>query len=163
MKLLIYVLFFLNFVMLGIMWTVLPNEIATKFNLDGTPTGGMGVVENVILMGCVLTFLLALQGGMHYLLGICPAYGFNVPYEKYWKTEENFPKLRAITQKWMQEFWCGLFLMFFLINGGILLANLRRPPHAGWELGIIVGLFFLFTIVWTARLFWILRPPSSAN
>ncbi len=161
MKISLYATFFLNLILLAVIGVVLPKEVASKFSFDGTPVHWLSIGNFVVTWGTVFLFFLGMGEVIHYVIRICPAYGFNVPHGEYWKTDENFPKLRAIMQNWLLEFWVGMFLLLFALNVAILIANMRQPVHSGIELYFIFGTFFVFLIVWLFRLYRKMQPPAS--
>ncbi len=161
MKICLYATFFLNLILLAVIGTILPKGVVSKFSFDGAPIQRLSTENFVATLGTVFIFLLGMAEVIHYVVRICPAYGFNVPHGEYWKTDENLPKLRTITQNWLLEFWVGMFLLFFALNAAILVANLRQPIRSGIELYFILGAFFVFAIVWLVRLYRRMQPPAS--
>ncbi len=161
MKISLYATFFLNLILLAVIAVILPKGVVSKFSFDGAPVQWISTENFVTTLGTVFLFFLGMGEVIHYVIRICPAYGFNVPHGEYWKTEENLPKLRAITQNWLLEFWVGMFLLLFALNVAILIANLRQPIHSGIELYFVLGSFFVFLIVWLVRLYRKMQPPTS--
>lgn len=153
----------LNLLLLGMMYRVLPERIGTHFAWDGAVNGWTSTSEFVVIMGGLLLFIAAIFWGTCCLVKICPVKLLNVPYNNdYWKAEENLPKMRAFTEKFLWEF--ALFTQLFLgvLDAAVMFANFRNPPNLGKETAFFSASFFgIYMIWWLVRFLLAYRIPKE--
>ena len=130
----------------------LPARVATHFGANGTPNGWMtqaGYLRFTLIFGtAVPAFVL----GTFTLIRFLNGWGLNIPNKDYWLA----PERREETMDFVQRRGVGMtaLMLFFLasVHYSILAANAQ--PHANLPpiFFILIGVFLVATLVWSATL-----------
>jgi len=138
---------------------VLPEKIASHFDLEGQPNGWQDK-NTFIIIFCIL---FAAMGGMFvfisWVLSVSPPELINIPNRNYWLGAEQ--KLQTIYVLQIYILWYAIFLQVFLgyIAHNIILFNTRPVQQTTLTATGPMLLFGTVTIIWMVFIFRRFRKP----
>ncbi len=145
-------------------WHLLPERVATHFDMNGHADGWMARTEHIAFVALFGTGLSVLVIGLCYSVRHLPISLLNVPNRHYWASMRHHP--RACDFLFRSACWFGSICVIWLtyLNVLLLKANYVQPQtldqNAFWMASII---FAGITVLWFLRLmlFFMIKPLSS--
>jgi hypothetical protein len=138
--------------------------VAIHFGFGGVPDSwGSKYVHSLIftLVDFLLFFLLYYTPN---LILIFPQKFINLPNKKYWLQETNRENLVKKLSVLMWEFGTVFFIFLFLVQLLVIQANLSNPVRLDEKTFLMtLGLFILYTIYWTVRMYRTFRVPQNQS
>lgn len=118
-------------------------------------------------------FLLVLGGGLlfiggimmltDFLMKIAPGYSFNVPNAEYWRKEENLPKLREISRRYVWELGVYVVAFYFIMLLEIIRLSRLKNPEPGMQIYIVTGVSIFALVIMVVRMFSSFRIPNNSS
>jgi hypothetical protein len=154
--------FALNLLLLLVGYFALPDTVAMRFSLDGTPDSWASKEVNMLLM-------LAFEVPLFFLLLYAPTLVFrvprwlvNLPHKDYWLSEERKAVTQAKMTTHIYEFGIALYFFLACAGGLTLQANLSEPVQLDEKtLLLALGVFLVFTVYWIVKFYRVFRPPRD--
>ncbi|WPL13088.1 DUF1648 domain-containing protein [Thiorhodovibrio litoralis] len=161
MRLILFLSFLANLILAVISFALLPERVAIHFSLGGLADGWASRAASTALMLGVDTLLFLLFWFSPTLLRHTPMRWVNLPHRAYWLSPE---RREATVVRLSHRLWgFGTALFVFLLVVGLLTlqANLSNPVRLDESLFLIaLGVFLVYVLGWTLRLWRDLRPPQ---
>jgi len=132
---------------------ILPEQVASHFNLEGQVNGWMGRTAYLLSMAVTPLFFAALFLLIGMLIKVAPEGLINVPRRNYWLAAGRRGALHALVLR--HFIWLATLMVFFFegLNWLVIDANRTSPPHlSNGMLLVLVLAFFTAIIVWIVGL-----------
>jgi serine/threonine-protein kinase len=141
---------------------LLPDPMATRFEMNGTPNGWMSREGFALYYAIFLIFMtgaFALAGA---LLKKTPDRYINIPHKGYWLAPERREKSLRSLQRMTDMIGVVIGFFIVLMMQAVIVANLDKYPQLGFDrmmpvLGILIA-FILCTLLYVRRRF---RAPGE--
>ena len=144
-------------------YPLLPQRMASHFDLSGLPNGWMTkplffeLYAVGVAIGIVVVFAPALT------IGRLPASLINLPNKEYWLAPEHRAETNAFLQRSFAWFGCALLALEVVALDLAMQANLVSPPHFSSESMLVcLGVFLICTVWWTIDLLRHFAVPKSS-
>jgi uncharacterized membrane protein len=160
-RLLLFLLAAAGVVQLLYSYPQLPETVASHFDGAGEPDGFQSKNAFVGFSTAMLVLTLFLFGGLGPLFRKFPSNWFNLPNRDYWLAPERREQtLEAISaqMEWLGAASLGLYL--FVIQMVIETNQTSEPRLDSSSMLVVLGLYLLFTAIWTTRFILRFRKPS---
>lgn len=138
---------------LGFSTQLLPERVATHFNLQGQPDAWMSRAGHLWAMGIFGVAFPAVLAGTVCLCSYVPKKLINIPQRDYWLSEANRPRFLACMTR--HSLWLACMAEGFIIVMAslVLSANARNPVQLSTPLLMTGAALFLAAVtVWLASL-----------
>ena len=130
---------------------LLPERVATHFDLQGQPNGWMSPEQHVrFLLGFGLGLAVFLAELCH-LIRFLPSRFLNVPNPEFWRSPEHYPVACGIVARWSWLVAAFQLIFLGLLNDSLVAANQLSPPRlstAGLYFPTGIFLCGLAVLVW---------------
>lgn len=151
-------------VSLAVSTSLLPERVATHFNLAGKPDGWMSRTSHLIFMGAFGLIIPAFIMSICWATRFLPAGLVNIPHREYWLSDEH----RAETASYLawHSVWLGCLLQGWLMamHWMVVLANQKNPAELPFTKGLVLIIPFLAGVmVWVVSLCRHFRKPESVT
>lgn len=143
---------------------MLPERVATHFNMTGQPDGWMSRTKHLTFMAVFSTVLPL------FIIGICWATRFlpvslvNIPYQDYWLAEPQ--RTDSVSFLGWHSIWIGCLMeaLMIALHWLTVMANHRQPVELpmSWGLGLIVP-FLIGVAVWIGVLYRRFGTPPQTG
>ncbi|MFO1042560.1 MAG: CehA/McbA family metallohydrolase [Planctomycetaceae bacterium] len=151
---LLVLLFILFGISLAATFSLLPEKVATHFDITGLPDGWMSRTLHLIFIGLFgIGFPLLIIGICWSVRYVSPV-TINIPHRDYWLAEER--RLESVDFVFRHSIWLGCLGIAFItgLHWAVVLANRQQPPHlstpmilgiaGGFIAGVTVWIIFLY-------------------
>ncbi len=162
MKVLFYVFYGCNLLLLLLGNFLLPPEVAVHFSLSGEPDQWM-MREIFLLAWALYCTLMALLFGLIASGNIPLASRFcNLPSKNYWLAPSRVEKAQDMFSKFLYQGGFGLFLFLGVLFLLLLYSHVTEPPHLSLYLFLpLLGIFLQALLLWILRFYQAFRPPKT--
>lgn len=143
-------------------WAVLPDPIATSFDLQGKPAGWMIVQKAFTIYIALLAAVSISFVAAGLLARKMPRVFVLIPNRDYWLS----PERRGETIRYMKEFylWTGAFPALFIAGTAefIFSANMKISPQIDPQVfPLLAGMLSLGLLVVVLAIFWRFKKPAA--
>lgn len=129
----------------------LPEIVATHFDGRGQSNGFMTKQNFVIFEAFFLLLIIGEFSLLPYLIEKFPNSMLNLPNKAYWLAEERRAETFAKIRHYFQWFSILLLTLFIAVNQLVFRANLTRENLPSVVMWLILGIFFVFVIIWLIK------------
>lgn len=141
---------------------LLPERMAIRFDLDGTPNGWMSKDGFAVYYLCLLVFMVGVFVAVGTLATKLPARFLNIPHRDYWLA----PERRAESLRYLKDFhvWTGAFIGLFIVGmmEMIFTINLNDIPRLDNQLFYTaMGTFSFSVLVAVLLVYWRFKKPAE--
>ena len=126
----------------------LPEIMASHFDGAGKPNGWMSKQSFFLLEAVILGFIILEFTFLPWIIGKMPNRLINMPNKEFWFAAERRAETINIIQHFFEWFSAALLALFVAVNQLVFQANLDKKPLPSVPMWTILGLFFLFVIIW---------------
>jgi len=138
-----------------------PGTVAIHFGWGGIPDSWAPASFNAIAMVGISLMLFLIFWFTPQLLRAIPTRWLSLPNRDYWTAPENRERMIAMLSGRMFEFGTLTFVLLFLVGLLVYQANRAEPVRLREDLFLwAMGLYLLYTIFWTIKLFLLFRRPG---
>jgi uncharacterized membrane protein len=141
----------------------LPSTIASHYGPNGHPDGWSGRTEFFVLFWLVLAVVVGSLLGSAVLMKHIPARYLNLPHKEYWLQEGRLELARAKMEGAMWWMCASSTLLCTAVLELVIQSNLNREPLDSTLMWLVLGSYFVFTLVWTGKLLLGFSPPDGAG
>jgi uncharacterized membrane protein len=144
----LFLLMALNLGMSGYYYAVLPERVASEFDLAGEPKTWMAkgtfVIFNATLLIALPAFLLAVA----WISTKLPKWMIDLPHKDYWLAPERKAETAASLFRYILWLACGIELFLTALVGLVYRANLGHPETMRIAPNILLTCFLTFMAGW---------------
>ena len=144
----------------AMLWTRLPEIIATHFDLAGIPNGWSshaGLLATLAMMLVVLGILFLSAGWLDRF----PDRFVNLPNKDYWLAPGRRSDAFATLRDWMRWFLVIVLAFLVFVITAALKANLTPAPHLDLDLSLLLPVFLAAMLTMIGWLYWRFRLPKA--
>lgn len=136
--------------------------MASHFGPGGVPNGASEKgLFFAMYAGTVLVVLLSLLGSV-LLMGKLPSKYLNLPNKEYWERGRMGEARRRMSAA-MWHMAAGTMLLFAATMEMVIQANLHHRNLDETLMWMLLGSYFIFTLVWTVKLLASFTPPDAVD
>lgn len=136
--------------------------MASHFGPGGVPNGASTKGYFFTFYAAILLALLASLLGSAFLLEKIPLKYLNLPHKEYW-AEGRMSEARERMGALMWQMAAATVLLLAATLELVIVANLRRKNLNEGVMWLLLGGYFVFSLVWTVNLFRSFTPPENAG
>ncbi len=134
-------------------WTLLPDRVATHFDINGQPDSWMHRTNATLLMLGVQLCLLSLLVGVGRLTRVMPASLINIPNREYWFASERRKLSLAFVQHFLVVVAITTSLFMMAVNHLTFVANTRGESLNLQAFAMVfvlylIGIMLLISALW---------------
>lgn len=143
---------------------MMPDRMATHFDVAGRPNGWMTRSQHLMFMSVIglgfPLFIVSICRTARYL----PPAAVNIPHKDYWMADER--RLDSMQYVYHHSIWLACLGSAFLtaLHWAVVFSNRLEPQRLPIEwIGSITGVFLLGTAIWIVALYRRFRLPPEAG
>jgi uncharacterized membrane protein len=130
----------------------LPDTMASHFDGSGRPNGFQTRDAFFGFCAAVLFVTAGLFGGLGVLFRKLPSKWFNLPNRDYWLAPERREETIEILSSQMEWFGAASLALYLYVMQMVFATNQTTEPSLdSGSMFVVIGLYLLFSAIWTAR------------
>jgi serine/threonine-protein kinase len=138
----------------------LPEVVASHFDGAGRPNGFQSRNGFAVFSAAMLALTLVVFGGLGPLFRKIPTRWFNLPNRDYWLSPERREETIETLSAQLEWYGAATLALYLIVIQMVIETNrMTEPSLDSRSVWIVLGVYFLFTAVWTTRFILRFRRP----
>jgi uncharacterized membrane protein len=143
-------------------YPLLPETVASHFDMDGVPNGWMSRTAYVIIMLSIMIISAATTVGVALLLPKMEG-AINIPNRAYWLAPERREETLGLIGASLVWTECAVMALFAVITYGVSLMNIEGRKTFDWPMIPTLIVFLAFVTLVMARMLRRFRKPTETS